>query len=145
MLSSRQYARSLSPTGFLSSGVGQLVRLRKKEIKQFFLIFASAFLGRALSGFWFILVLFISMIFQSSVRSSLMTITYQPEVNSLEDGITLLDTIYAPHIKVSDERPVEEYLEESAIMFGRKVLNNVSTEHDTMNGSLTVLALYFSL
>ena len=71
------------------------------------------------------MTLFFSMIYQSSVRSALLSVSYEPEVHSLEDGLKLLDVIYTPHIKQSDTYPKELYFKTDEMLYGKKILQKV--------------------
>ena len=51
--------------------------------------------------------------------------SYQPEVNSLSDGLALLDAILTPHVKQSDSYPEEKYQETNAVLFGDAILPKV--------------------
>ena len=73
-----------------------------------------------LCGLWFLWTLFLSLIYQSSVRSSLLVISYEPEVNNMQDAIDYLDILYSPHVKVADIRDVSIYKKESASLYGDK-------------------------
>ena len=59
------------------------------------------------------------------MRSTLLTVSYQPEVNSLSDGLALLDAILTPHVKQSDSYPEEKYQETNAVLFGDAILPKV--------------------
>ena len=59
------------------------------------------------------------------MRSALLSVTYEPEVNTLADGIKTLDVIYTPHIKLSDSYPKEKYFETDAMMYGETIREKV--------------------
>ena len=69
--------------------------------------------------------LFLVHIFQSSVRSSLLILTYEPEVNSLQDANDLMDVVHSPFIKVSDDWPEEEYIKDAVRQYGTEIKQKV--------------------
>ena len=76
------------------------------------------YLGKAFSGVWFFCSMFLIQIYQSSVRSSLLIINYNPEVNNMRDAATTLNLLHSPFIKLSDSRSEEEYITDSIEQYG---------------------------
>ena len=65
------------------------------------------------------------LIFQSSVRSSLLILNYESEINSLQDANNLLDTIHVLYTKVSNDWPEEAYLQLAVGRYGTAVREKV--------------------
>ena len=87
-----------------------------------FLIFISdPNTGKALTGLWLPCVLFLVLIFQSSVRSSLLVLSHGPEVDTPEDA----NVIHSLFLKIAEDWPEERYIEDAVNHFGEGIRDKV--------------------